>query len=178
MNAVRFKWRSIAVPVLFAALPSFASAGHQFDETKRVVLPSEAATTILKWYVADSNWIAEDWPVNSGELDHLEFSLATALAKANFGNGPPELPGLYRQYMPARWKGLRLIVVNGFDEIMFDMEKSLDKNVDLTRWKRELVVSFGGGCLQWRAVYIVEQNRFMGLQHHIHGAPVVCNAPK
>jgi hypothetical protein len=46
--------------------------------------------------------------------------------------------------MPARRKGLRLIVVNGFDETMFEMEKSLDKNADLTQWKRELVVSFGG----------------------------------
>jgi hypothetical protein len=178
MNAVRLRLWSIAVPALFAVLHSVADAGPQFDETKRVVLPSEAATTILKWYVPDGNWTTEDWPVSSGELDHLEVTLAAALARANVGSGRPKPPSLYRQYMPARWKGLRLIVVNGFDETMFDMEKSLDKNVDLTRWKRELVVSFGGGCLQWRTVYIVEQNRFMVLNNLGHHATVLCNAPK
>jgi hypothetical protein len=80
--------------------------------------------------------------------------------------------------MPARWKGLRLIVVNGFDETMFDMEKLLEKNVDLTLWRRELVVSFGGACLQRRAVYIVEQNRLMVLNNLGHHATVLCNAPK
>jgi hypothetical protein len=89
MDAARIRLWSIAVPALFAVLHSVASAGHQFDETKRVVLPSEPATTILKWYVADGNWITEDWPVSSRELDHLEFTLATALAKADFGSGPP-----------------------------------------------------------------------------------------
>ena len=162
--------------VLLALLSSEAAdAGTQFDEAKRVVLPAEAATTILKWYVADGNGVAEEWPVSSGDLDHLEVALATVLAKANFGRLPQRL---YRQYMPARWKGLRLIVVNGFDDTMLDLEKQLDKNVDLTQWKHKLVVSFGGGCLQWRAVYIVEQKRFMVLNNGGHHATVICNAPK
>jgi len=176
MNAVRFRL-SIAVPVMLVVLSPLADARPQFDETKRIVLPSEAATTILKWYVADGNWTTEEWPVTSSELDGLELVLSTALAKADiFGARKP--PSLYRQYMPARWKGLRLIVVNGFDETMFDMEKLLDQNADLTQWKRELVVSFGGGCLQWRGVYIVEQNRFMVLNNLGHHATIICNAPK
>ena len=177
MNAVGFRLWSVAVPALFAVLHSVAGAGPQFDETKRVVLPSEAGIRILKWYVADGNWTTEDWLVSSGELDHLEVTLATALAK-KFGSGPPKLASIYRQYMPARWNGLRLIVVNGFDETMFDMEKLLDKSADLTQWKRELLVSSGGGCLQWRAVYMVEQNRFMVLNDLGHHATILCNAPK
>jgi hypothetical protein len=40
-------------------------------------------------------------------------------------------------------------------------------------------VSFGGGCYQWRAVYIVEQNRFMVLQSHGgRRSTVICNGPK
>jgi hypothetical protein len=178
MRAVRFRLWSIAVLAILAVLYSVADAAPQFDETKRILLPSKAATTILKWYVPDGNWTTEDWPVSSEELNHLELTLARALAKANFGSGLPKPPSFYRQYMPARWKGLRLIVVNGFDETMFEMEKSLDKNADLTQWKRELVVSFGGGCIQWRAVYIVEEDRFMDLRGHRRGAPVLCNAPK
>jgi hypothetical protein len=91
MSAVRIGLWPIAVPALLAVLHSVADAGPQFDETKRVVLPSEAATTILKWYVAGGNWTTEDWPVSSGDLDHLELTLATALAKANFGSGPQDL---------------------------------------------------------------------------------------
>jgi hypothetical protein len=177
MDVVRFGlWLSV-LTALLALLNSevAADAGMHFDEAKRVILPAEAATTILKWYVADGNGVAEEWPVRSGDLDHLEVALATALAKANFGR---PLQSLYRQYMPARWNGLRLIVVNGFDDTMLDFEKQLDKNADLTQWKRKLVVSFGGGCLQWRAVYIVEQNRFMVLNNLGHHATVLCNAPK
>jgi hypothetical protein len=176
MNGARL-W-SLVVPILFAAWHSVANAGAQFDDTKRVVLPSDASTTILKWYVADGNWITENWPISSGQLGRLELTLATSLIKVKFGSGPPKLARLYRQYMPARWKDLHLIVVNGFDETMFDMEKLLDKNVDLTQWKRELFVSFGGGCLQWRAIYIVEQNRFMLLNNLGRRATVICNAPK
>jgi hypothetical protein len=41
---------SIAVGVLLTRLHSaVANAGPLFDETKRVVLPSKAATTILEW---------------------------------------------------------------------------------------------------------------------------------
>jgi hypothetical protein len=178
MSAVRLRLWSIALLALLAVVHSVADAGPQFDATKRVLLPSEAATTILKWYVPDGNWTTEDWPVSSEELNQLELTLARALARAHVGSGLPKPPSFYRQYMPARWKGLRLIVVNGFDETMFEMEKSLDKNADLTQWKRELVVSFGGGCIQWRAVYIVEEDRFMDLRGHRRGAPVVCNAPK
>jgi len=94
MNTVRVSVWSIAAPALFAALQSFAVAEPQFDETKRVVLPSEAATTILKWYVADNSWTTEDWPVSSGELEHLELTLATALTKAHFGSGRPKLPNV------------------------------------------------------------------------------------
>ena len=169
----------IVLPALLAVSHSGAAdAGPRFDETKRVVLPSEAATTILKWYVAAGNWTTEDWPVSVGDLDRFDLAHAIALTKANFGWGPPNPLRLYRQYIPARWKGLRVIVVNGFDEAILDMEKLLDKSIDPAQWKRELLVSYGGGCLQWRAVYIVEQNRFMVLHHHIRRAPAVCNAPK
>ena len=176
MTVLRFGlWLTVLTALLPLLNSEAAGAGTQFDEAKRVVLPAEAATTILKWYVAAGNGIAEEWPVSSGDLDHLEAALATALAKAKFGR---PLQSLYRQYMPARWKDLRLIVVNGFDDTMLDFEKQLDKNVDLTQWKRKLVLSFGGGCLQWRAIYIVEQNRFMVLNNLGHHATVICNAPK
>jgi hypothetical protein len=50
-------FRSIALWVLLTLLQSAAAnAESLFDESKRVILPSEAATTILKWYVADGNW--------------------------------------------------------------------------------------------------------------------------
>ncbi len=96
MKVVRFGlWLSVFTAVL-ALLNSevAADAGMHFDEAKRVVLPAEAATTILKWYIADGNGVAEEWPVRSGDLDHLEVALATALAKANFGR---PLQTLYRQ---------------------------------------------------------------------------------
>jgi hypothetical protein len=168
-------WLSVLISVMALLNSGAAAAAAQFDEAKRVVLPAEAATTILKWYVADGNGIAEEWSVTSGDLDHLEVALAAALAKANFGR---PLQTLYRQYMPARWKDLRLIVVNGFDDNMLDFEKRLDANADLTQWKRKLIVSFGGGCLQWRAIYIVEQNRLMVMNVLGHHATVLCNAPK
>jgi hypothetical protein len=178
MNVARFKLWTLALPTLLAALHAgVADAGPQFDETKRVVLPSTAATTILKWYVADGNWTTEDWSVSSADLDHLELTLATALAKAGFGRMSFKTWGFYRQYMPARWKGIHLIVVNGFYESASDMFP--DKNIDPDLWKHELLISYGGGCYQWRAVYIVEQNRFMVLQSHGgHRSMVICNGPK
>jgi hypothetical protein len=87
MSAVRLRLWSIAVLALLAVVHSVADAGPQFDATKRVLLPSEAATTILKWYVPDGNWTTEDWPVRSEELNRLELTLARALARAHVGSG-------------------------------------------------------------------------------------------
>ncbi len=93
-----------------------ANTGPMFDETKRVVLPGEAATTILKWYVADDAWSTSEWAISSENLDLLEVALSSALAKAGFGTMSFKTWSFYRQYMPAQWKGLHLIVVNGFYE--------------------------------------------------------------
>jgi hypothetical protein len=168
---------SIAGAVLLTLLHlAVANAGPLFDEAKRVVLPTKAATTILERYVADDAWSASEWPMSSENLDLLEVALASTLAKAGFGTMSFKLRDFYRQYMPAQWKGLHLIVVNGFDESASDMFPK--KNIDPDLWKHELFVSFGGGCGQLRAVYIVEQNRFMVLRHYSRHATVACNAPK
>jgi len=101
--------------VLLTVLQSaVANAEPRFDETKRVILPSEAATTILKWYVADGNWSTAEWPISSENLDLVEVALASALAKEGFQQMSFKTQVFYRQYMPAQWKGLHLIVVNGF----------------------------------------------------------------
>jgi hypothetical protein len=76
-----------------------ANAEPLFDETKRVILPSEAATTILKWYVADGNWSTAEWPISSENLDLLEVALASALAKEGFQYMSFKTQVFYRQYM-------------------------------------------------------------------------------
>jgi hypothetical protein len=168
----------IALVLLLTVVHSaVANTGQKFEVTKRVVLPSEAATTILKWYVAGGAWSTSEWAISSENLDQLEVGLASALAKSGFDTTSFKTRSFYRQYMPAQWKGLHLIVVNGFYESASDMFP--DKNIDPDLWKHELLVSFGGGCYQWRAVYIVEQNRFMVLQSHGgRRSTVICNGPK
>jgi hypothetical protein len=177
MDTVRLVSRIVVLLTVLSACHSVeAYAGSQFNETKRTVLPSEYAKTILQWYVPDRRWVASDWRVTALDLDRLEVSLGKALIDAKVGNASMKTWSFYRQYMPARWNGFRLIVVNGFYETGADAFP--DKGIDPNEWKRKLMVAFGGGCMVWRAVYIVEQDRFMTLKNYGHRARVLCNGPK
>jgi hypothetical protein len=177
-DAVRFVLWSIAASVLLTVLnPAAANANPMFDKTKRAVLPSEAATTILEWYVADGRWSTSEWAISSEDLDRVEFALGSAIEKPVFRQPLYKTRGFYRQYMPAQWNGLHLIVVNGFYASASDIFP--DHGADPDQWKHELWTVFGGGCGFWRAVYIVEQNRLMLLQSYGgHRSTVICNGAK
>jgi|HubBroStandDraft_4_1064222.scaffolds.fasta_scaffold604721_2 hypothetical protein len=162
---------------LTAFQSTVANAGPLFDDTKRAILPSHAATTILKSYVADGNWDTAEWPISSEDLDLLEVALAPALSKEVLPRTSLTVHDFYRQYMPARWKGLRVIVVNGFYASNSDLYPN-DRRIDPDEWKHELLTIFGGGCGFWSAIYIVEQNRLMSSQSDSDHAMVVCNARK
>jgi hypothetical protein len=84
--------------------------------------------------------------------------------------------GYYRQYMPARWQGLHLIVVNGFYQSASEMFPG--KGLLADKWKHELLSAFGGGCLFWRAAFVVEKNGFLTMNAPGHQATLLCNAPK
>lgn len=177
MDTTRLRLRIVIyLTALWACHTIAAYAGTQFDEAKRVVLPSENAKTILQWYAPDQQWHLNDWTVTTADLDRLECSLENALAKAKVGNASRKTWNFYRQYMPARWMGLRLIVVNGFYETAADLFP--DKGIDPDQWKRQLMIGFGGGCMEWRAVYVVERDSFMTLRGQGHRGNVICNGPK
>ena len=87
MDTVRAGLRIVVALTLLSSCPAVAVwAGTQFDETKRVVLPSEDAKTILQWYAPDRRWVTSEWSVTTADLDRLERSLTKALAKAKVGN--------------------------------------------------------------------------------------------
>jgi len=177
METVRLGLRIVAALTVLSACPAVSvHAGTPFDQTKRIVLPSEDAKTILQWYAPDRQWVTSDWTVTAADLDRLENSLATALAKARVGNASMKTWSFYRQYMPARWKGFRLVVVNGFYETGADVFPG--RGLDPDEWKKKLMVTFGGGCFAWRAVYVVEWDSFMTLRSQSHRASVLCNGPK
>lgn len=170
--------RSITLSVLLAVFQStVANAGPLFDDTKRAILPSHWAPTILERYVAVDGWSMDDWPISSEELDRLEIELASALAKEVVPRTSLKAHDFYRQYMPAKWKGLHLIVVNGFYASNSELYPN-EKRIDPDDWKHEFVLIFGDGCGFWNAIYIVEQNRLMSLQPDSDHATVVCNARK
>jgi hypothetical protein len=105
----------IIVSVLLTLLHSaVAHGGPLFDETRRAVLPSEAESPILERRNARGDWRTDEWAIGSQNLDHLEVALASALANAEFGRTSFKVRHFYRQYMPARYKGLQVIVVNAF----------------------------------------------------------------
>jgi hypothetical protein len=170
--------RSITLSVLLTVFQStVANAGPLFDETKRSILPSHWAPIILKRYVAIDNWSMDDWPITSENLDLLEVALAPALAQEVLPRTSLKAQDFYRQYMPAEWKGLHLIVVNGFYASNAELHPN-DKRIDPDDWKHEFMLIFGDGCGFWNAVYIVEENRLMSLQPDSDHATVVCNARK
>jgi hypothetical protein len=169
--------RAITLSILLTLFQSaVANAGPLFDETKRAILPSSWAPEFLKRYVVVDNWSMDDWPISSENLDLLEFALAPALAKEVLPRTSLKPQDFYRQYMPARWRGLRLIVVNGFYASNSELYPK-DKRIDPDDWKHEGMLIFSGGCGFWSAIYIVEQNRLMSLQPD-SDATVVCNARK
>jgi hypothetical protein len=170
--------RSITLSVLLTLFQSaVANAGPLFDETKRAILPSDWAPHVVRRYVTIDNWSMDDWPISSENLDLLEVALAPALAKEVLPRTSLKAQDFYRQYMPVRWKGLHLIVVNGFYASNSELYPN-DKRIDPDDWKHELMVIFGGGCGYWSAIYIVEQNRLMSSQPDSDDATVVCNARK
>jgi hypothetical protein len=170
--------RAITLSVLVTLLQSaVANAGPLFDETKRAILPSHWAPTILKRYVAIDNWSMDDWPITSENLDLLEVALAPALAQEVLPRTSLKAQDFYRQYMPAEWKGLHLIVVNGFYASNSALYPN-DKRIDPNDWKHEFMLIYGDGCGFWNAVYIVEQNRLVSLEPDSGHGTVVCNARK
>ena len=85
MNPVKIGFWRMALPVLLAVSQgAVANAEPLFDETKRVVLPSEAATTVLE-YVTDGSVRTGEWTIDPATLDLVEVALASALAKQGFG---------------------------------------------------------------------------------------------
>jgi hypothetical protein len=176
MNPVKIGFWPMALPVLLAVSQgAVANAEPLFDATKRVVLPSEAATTILE-YVTDGSVRTGEWVIDPATLDLVEVALASALAKQGFGKMSLKTRDFYRQYMPAQWNGLHLIIVNGFYKSASDMFP--DQGVDPGLWKHKLLWVFGGGCGFWQAIYIVEQNQLMVLTGRGRHATVLCNGPK
>ena len=175
MNPVKFGFGLIALALSAVLQGSVANAETLFDETKRVVLPSEAATTVFE-YVAVDGWSTNERAISSEDLDLVEVALASALAKRGFAKRSLNTRVFYRQYIPAQWKGLHLIVVNGFYKSASDMFP--DQGVDPDLWKHKLLWVFGGGCGFWQAIYIVEQNRLMVLDGRGYHATLLCNGPK
>jgi hypothetical protein len=165
--------------VLFAGLHSAVADGEPlFDGTRSVVLPSENAASILNRIHADSGWSTDEWSISSSNLNNLETALAAAMEKASSGLRGFNAHDFYRQYMPARWREHRVIVVNGFYKTASDLFP--DRGIATDQWKHELATAFGGGCAYWYAVYIVDQNRMKefktgdGSRH----TTLVCNGPK
>jgi hypothetical protein len=171
-------WSFLVAALLSSSQPVVADEERPFDETKRVVLPSQAAATILKRRRADTEWDASEWSISNEDLDHLESALAVEMGKEGGGLRSFKPHEFYRQYMPARWKGLRVIVVNGFDKSASDLFP--DRGFSPDQWKRELMTAFGGGCAYWYAVYVVDQNRLMILKNSdgSRHATLICNGPK
>ena len=170
--------RSVTLAVLLTLFQSaVANAGPLFDETKRAILPSGAASAILKTYIPDGDWDTAEWPITSENLDLLEVALAPALAQKVLPRTSLKAQDFYRQYMPAEWKGLHLIVVNGFYASNSELHPN-DKRIEPDDWKHEFMLIFGDGCGFWNAVYIVEQNRLMSSQSDSDHGNVVCNARK
>ena len=54
--------------------------------------------------------------------------------------------------MPAKWKGLHLIVVNGSYASNSELHPN-DKRIDLDDWKHKFMLIFGDGCGFWNAAY-------------------------
>jgi hypothetical protein len=115
------------------------------------------------------------------DLDGLEVTLASALRKSHVGRGRSSfktpIGDFYRQYVPVRWNGLHVILVNGFYASRSDLFPNRGIATDL--WKRELVTVFGGGCGFWYTLYIVEQQRLATFpDDRYRHQTVVCNAAK
>lgn len=170
---------SVVSVVLFTGLHSAVAKGEAlFDETRSVVLPSEDAASILKRLHADNGWSTDEWSISSNNLNDLETALAGAMGKVSAGLTAFKAHDFYRQYMPARWKEHRVIVVNGFYKTASDLFP--DRGIATDQWKHELVTAFGGGCAYWYAVYIVDQNRLKALKtgDGSRRTTLVCNGPK
>lgn len=171
-------WAFLVAALLFGMQLATADGQRPFDEAKRVVLPSQAAAPILERRRAGTNWTTSEWSISTEDLDHLEEALALEMEKSGNGLKSFKPRDFYRQYMPARWKGLRVIIVNGFDKSASDLFP--DRGISPDQWKRELVTTFGGGCAYWYAVYVVDQNRLMVLNNSDRSrrATLICNGPK
>ena len=167
---------SVCASLLLALTdPTFADGQSGFDRDRGVVLPSSAATTILKRKRAGNEWKTEEWAITPEQQGHLEVELGAELEKVLKGRGSKLKVGdYYRQYMPAQWKDFHVIIVNAFDLLPSDAFP--DRGIAHDQWRRELVSWFGGGCGAWYAVYVVEQDRLLRLEKD--GRVILCNAPK
>src|SRR5437899_2508750 len=94
--------------------------------------PGEAATSFLKRHGAGGDWRAAGWAISPEDLDRLEVALASALPKSGIRLPSFKARDFYRQYIPARWKNLHVIIVNGF----FASESELFPNQGIApdRW--------------------------------------------
>jgi hypothetical protein len=164
--------------VLTSFSAAYAESERPFDEAKRVVLPGEAAAPILARRRAGNEWNTDQWSITLENLDQLEAVLILEMEKVGSGLGSFTPHESYRQYMPGRWKGLRVIFINGFDKPVSDLFPN--RGISPDQWKHELVTTFGGGCAYWYAVYLVDQNRLMILKKSdgTRHATLICNGPK
>jgi hypothetical protein len=168
----------VAALLLTGSLTAVAAGEPLFDDTRSVVLPSEDAAPILKRLRGDNDWSTDEWSISSETLNYLEAALAAAMGKVSGGMASFKAHDFYRQYMPARWKDHRVIIVNGFYSTPSDLFPT--RGIPPDQWKHELVTAFGGGCAYWHAVYIVEQKRLLDLKtgDRSRRATLICNGPK
>jgi hypothetical protein len=122
-------------------------------------------------------WNVDDWRIAPEDLNRADVALAAEIARAGIGRGLPTTPHYYRQYMPARMRGERVILINGFDRT--DAEMFPGHGIPTDQWKHDLVTAFGGGCAFWHAAYLVNHNRLLVLSRlGGYDQKIVFNGPK
>jgi hypothetical protein len=181
MSASRRCFRGLIFAIYAMLLAGVDARGGDttpaLDPDRGVVLPSALADGFFKQHRANVILQVDEWQITPDELSLVDGALATALKEERIGQGLPALPHYYRQYLPGRLRQSRIVFVNGF--VQTESEMFPDREIPADRWRHQLVVAYGGGCGFWYGVYIVDESRFLVLDHkNANGRRIICNGPK
>lgn len=174
-----FSFLSIIIVVCAVLLANSHARGESalsvLDPDRRVVLPSAPTDGIFKQRRSLRVLQVDEWEITPDDVSHVDAALSSVLKSERVGDGLATTPNYYRQYVPARLHQSRAIYVNGFNQTESDMFPN--RGISPDRWKHSLVITYGGGCAFWYGIYLIDEGRFLILDHK-NNRHIICNGPK
>lgn len=159
-------WKKLSLMFEIVLFISFTLAkASPSDRVNHIILSGKEAKKIVD---ASNRLIQCDkfdsWKPKNSVIHAMKKKLIQRLSndKCAISN---KMEHLKIQIIPIVLNGKKYILINGFDDATFNSIKALPPEFKIS-WKRNAVVVDGGGCGNFKALYVCEEDVISGIAYN------------